>query len=370
MATRVDTFYKNLSGVEVLQDHQLTWYRVNTNHWVIVPWVSGRYDEAWAAKALTFMLYDGQTDPDDQAVTIGKLTASRVALMADVDGGANTQYDTIDTTFVYDGYGNQTEVRTYTGYGRIGYTNGANNWNITTPFATGTLRKNETVYTNNGLQVQYQRNPLYPSFPQTSFTYHSRFYWLPVSTTDANNRTTNYEYDTMTRLVKVAYPGDSLTNPSLQYNYILNTNNTPLRIEKIVLPNGGATLRQQTVQFINGLGQLVQTNQVGLNMSDYGLGDAVTFTSYDALGRQTCQSTPLPFGNNIGYISTTSCGAATTPHTTNRYDYRGKVDLVTYPDGSSTSTTYSIPGAWTGNVGRGLQQDWIVTLFLYKLSGF
>ncbi|NUM46991.1 MAG: SUMF1/EgtB/PvdO family nonheme iron enzyme, partial [Anaerolineales bacterium] len=196
-----------------------------------------------------------------------------------------------------------------------------------------------------------------------------RFPW------DRADRITRYEYDHAARLVKVARPGDSTTNPSLQYVYTLNTSNTPLRIDKILLPNGGTTLRQQTVQFINGLGQVVQNNQVGMNMSDYGLGDVATFTSYDALGRQTCQSSPLPFANNSGYIATTTCEDSTTPHTTTHYDYRGKVDLVTYPDGTTTSTTYSIPGSWATTVGRGLQQDWIqnangdITLNTYDAFG-
>ncbi|HUM68465.1 MAG TPA: SpvB/TcaC N-terminal domain-containing protein [Chloroflexota bacterium] len=353
--TRADNFYTNLNGEAVLENRQITSYRTNTTNWIIVPWVTSTRHPDWSAAQNTFYLYDNQTDPDDQVISIGKLTMMRVPLLQDLDPGNNVQYDTIDTTFVYDSYGNQTGVTTYEDYGRIGYT-AVGNWDINGAAGNGsTAVTHNTVYMNHGLQVQYQRNPLYPTFPQTSFGYHSRFYWLPTSVTDANGRVTSYEYDHAARLTKVARPGDTLANPTTQYVYTLNT--TPFKVEAILQPNN-APLRQETEQFYNGLGQLIQTSQVGANVDGAGVRDLVTLAGYDALGRQTCQSVVYDMAHNSGYQTGAACTAQ--PHTATHYSERGRVNQVTYPDNTATTITYRIPGNWSGMVGRGLQQDYIV----------
>ncbi len=351
--TTQKAFYKDRAGVTQLERREITLYRTNESTWVIAPWATGVYDAGGTPKALTLNLYDGQMDPDDQAITQGKLTLSRSLLLVDIDPGGYFLYQSLDATFGYDSYGNQSAASTYAGYGQVGH-DGAN-WNTWTAAGNGSAARTATTqYENYGLRVNWTQNPAGHTTDVTA--YHGRFAWLPVSVADANNLTTQYVYDSLARLVKVVRPGDTAANPSLQYIYTLNTATNPLRIDSVVQPNGGASVRQQMTRYYDGLGQLVQQSDVARNIDGYGLGDVVTLTSYDPLGRPTCQSIPFSAPSGGGYQSNTTCEQQV--HTTTIYDYRGGIRQVIAPDGTASIRTYQIPGQWAVTVGRGMQQEW------------
>lgn len=351
MTTAQTSRYELKVGNEVLQSaplqRNMTGYQANLGRWVLVPWFQSQYDSDNNLNALQLFLYDGANDPDDQPIDKGALTLTRVVWLEDRNVGANVEYDSVDTSTTYDTYGNPNSSTTYAGYGRVGYS--ASNWDIASAPGNGsTASATTTTYDNFGQRVQAVQKPLYPA---ETIGYHPLFTWLPTSTTTSSGLTTFYVYDSMGRLGTVIAPGDTADDPTVAYSY--DTTSRPIRLTKTLLPNH-ATFRQETSQYLNGFGQLLQESQVGVTV-EATLQDVVMLTSYDALGRPICQSVPLAVTFNSGFQSTTTC--ASQDHTTTAYDARGGIYQTTSPDGTIATRTFSIPGEWATTVGRGISQE-------------
>jgi RHS repeat-associated protein len=358
-------YYRLNDDPYMLEKSEVTRYRNNTDPdiWIIVPWLSRTNDPNGDPIARTFYLYDEETDPDDQEITEGKLTLIRATVsFEDVNSGSDVEFETVDTTFDYDTYGNQTAVSSFPGYGRIGYSDSSpNNWDLTTtPPGGGSAARTvgtEYVSTSFGLQVEWVDQWLEnPGWHRVTYSdYHDRFTWIPTEVTDANDHTTTYTYDNWPRPVEIFRPGD--TNPAVEYVYDLDE--VPLRIDAIIQPDAGSTIRQQTTNYYNGLGQLIQSSAVRRSFDDvptYTEGDAVTLYSYDALGRPICESVPFavaPYGG--AYQSSTACTSVA--HTATTYDYRGGVRFITTPDSETTTRSFLIPGKCATLLERGLWQE-------------
>ena len=99
--------------------------------------------------------------------------------------------------------------------------------------------------------------------------------------TDANNQTTNAEYDAFGRMVKLIKPGDTSASATLQATY--DDFAQPFRYivqQKDTSSDGVRT----SVQFYDGIGRKIQTKAEsadGVNA----IVSVVTDMRYDALGR-------------------------------------------------------------------------------------
>jgi RHS repeat-associated protein len=89
----------------------------------------------------------------------------------------------------------------------------------------------------------------------------------PTSQTDSNGAVTSVEYDEFGRLKKVAKPGDSLADPTYQFTYHDSPTMTfPYWTEAIPKIDAGQSYVIR--KFYNGLGELIQTQQVGAILED------------------------------------------------------------------------------------------------------
>ena len=357
LVTQQELWYKMEGGNNTRHQIQINRYRANATTWVIVPWATATYNNSWQPQTMAINLYDNQLDPDDQAITNGRLTLTRQFWLEDLDPGSGLLYKTIDTAFSYDSYGNQSSLTSYQDYGQVG--NNGSNWNSWTPAGNGspslTLNSYYKLY---GRQLDSQQDP---AGNETSYpTYHTRFTWLPTTVIDPNNRTTAYAFDDSARLLKVARPGDSLAAPTMQYGYTLPTATTPFRVSTTIQPaQTDPALHRHTVAHYNGFGQLVQSNLLDLSLYQVsGLRDQTVRYGYDALGRKVCESVPFAITGPGGPYQPTPCSSMANKSTTT-YDYRGGVRYTIEPSGATTTRLSLIPGNWVSNVGSGAQQEYI-----------
>jgi RHS repeat-associated protein len=171
-----------------------------------------------------------------------------------------------------------------------------------------------------------------------------------MSVTDPNGNATLARYDLFGRQVKLIKPGDSETYPTVAGAYY--DWNVPFRYQALqrTSPTGNPANITYSVQrsFYDGLGRVIQTKQEsGVNGQGYGNQMIVVDTRYDGLGQVTAQS--QPWYSNTGpsntdpnfylYVQPTS---TLTNATTTTYDGLGRPRVVTAPDTSATTMSYSL----------------------------
>ncbi|MGC1657881.1 MAG: RHS repeat-associated core domain-containing protein, partial [Candidatus Acidiferrales bacterium] len=140
---------------------------------------------------------------------------------------------------------------------------------------------------------------------------------VPTSTTDQNNQTTSYSYETMWRLNKETFPDGGETS------YTYNDTPTPASVTTTVKLNSSSNEVMTTI--LDGLGR---TSQTQLTSDPAGI-DYVA-TAYDSLGRVYTVSNP--------YRSTSDPTYGLTKYA---YDPLNRITQVTDADGSSASASYS-----------------------------
>jgi YD repeat-containing protein len=338
----------------IRQRISLTGYTANPSRWVIVPPGQSVFDGGRNLKSATFSLYAGHTDPDNQTLSMGRLTSQRslATLPANgCDGATVRTVDTADTTYGYHATypGNVTSVNTYAGYGSMQCSN--NNWHNPSAVGNGSqARTTVTGYDNNGLFPTYQRNAL--DHPPVATTYDSNFPWLPATVTDSNAAVTRYGYDGHGRLTEVAHPGDALSNPTINYDYndppidpspdfsLPPSLDRPLYIETRHKDQLQATVRR----VYDGLGRLIQEQQLGVDVDRGGYTEqrnVVTTYDYDGLGHAVCQTAPYDVSQQSipnNYYYDHNC--TDYDHTRTTYNGLRQPVTTTAPDGSVTSNLY------------------------------
>ncbi|MCP4358847.1 MAG: hypothetical protein GY796_12580, partial [Chloroflexi bacterium] len=251
--TRQHFFWVDSDGNEIFHKYEITKYLTSATEWRIVPWVSGTWKwgtPEWIPLNVTQFLYDDNTNnPDTQTITDGILTLSRSLLVDNpqiVSG--NTLYDSVDTAYGYDDFGNQTTVTTYSQYGTAGH-NGTI-WNQSA-LATGPRTTNIAYDTGYNLYPVSVSNPAnqvttfeiygFDGVPLQQYEKGDQTFTIQPgllqSVTEANQLTTVYEYDPHGRLYQLYVPGDDrgvvadLTDgdPVTRYRYWDNTWNSSTR---------------------------------------------------------------------------------------------------------------------------------------------
>lgn len=137
-----------------------------------------------------------------------------------------------------------------------------------------------TGYPYNGVQTKDETGHITTVVPYAALG-------SPYQVIDnANNDTTTIEVDPLGRTTQVRKPGDSATEPSLKFDYVVN-NAWPNKVltERLLTP-GAAYVKSAT--YLDGFGRVAQTQEMDPR------GDAtnrrLTVTRYDTLGQVAAQS--------------------------------------------------------------------------------
>ncbi len=257
--------------------------------------------------------YDGQLPgAGGTSLTQGKLTLSRIVNAA----------QTMDTTYVYDTYGNIVEKRLFKSYGVVG------------SVPSGAYLSYLTSYDTAWQTYTVSSDP--PLIPATTTGYDFGL-GLPVTVTDPNNATTTTAYDGLGRVTSVKYPGAPQAN--IQYTYPTPTG-APLAISapfKLTMELWDETVNNYRAAYriMDGLGRVIQSQSPYETAGYFILMD----TSYNAYGLPEKQG--LPRTKNItGGMYDTPIWAGNT-YSVTAYDALKRATSVIYPDGSSESFSYS-----------------------------
>jgi len=239
-----------------------------------------------------------------------------------------------------------TEKHTYTAQGLPNQSITYHLMSSTSAYTSDTSQNTRSTvtrgYTNNpmGLPTTITATGGGVATETQTLTYDTTFPWLVASVSDPNGIVTQYGYDVHGRLLNVAMPGDTLTNPTMWYKYYDNGSPTflsPLLVGTFYKNN----IKSAERQFYDGLGRLVQTQTAKGEVQGAGDRDIVTLYGYDARGLAVCATVPYavaPYvynpNNPVTPFQTTACTA--------NYDALGRVTSVTGPDGVVSEMAYSV----------------------------
>jgi RHS repeat-associated protein len=208
-------------------------------------------------------LYDGSSSPGTPP-TVGKLTGERHLLRwTDPVNKTGPLYSDVD--YAYDAWGNRVSVTQYTLEG----TQSALAKNL----ANNGLQRTITCYGVTDTPVGcvddgYHTYPLWQknALDQGTGYVYNYALGLPTQVTGPNSAATTAAYDPYGRLWKIARPGDDLNSPTIELSYHDATATTPFWTQATQKLDGGLSFSVR--KFYNGLGELIQTQQVGVNVSD------------------------------------------------------------------------------------------------------
>lgn len=259
-------------------------------------------DASSATVRQSWAYYDGAV-AWSTAPTGGNLTKSESWL----NGGSNAVI-----TSSYSVYGLVTEVKDAL-------------WN-----ATGGASGNRVQTTYDGTLNQY------PAQVSNISTHTVRTAYAPSTgqvliSTDANGRATSYVYDDLHRLSKVIGPLDSLTYPTVEYEYTLSTAPPHKVLEKCRVVSG-STMTLDTASYLDGLGRTIQVKTpmpggkqlVGGTRSYNSRGLVEKVFQDFVIAESAGYSTPV---DGLRFSSTT-------------YDALGRVTQVVNPDTTTVQTSY------------------------------
>ncbi len=257
--------------------------------------------------------------PGSGSPTVGEMKLSRVV--------SGTQ--TIDTSYVYDAYGNLTDTYLYKSYG-----------------TTGTLPSGAVLLYSTGYDTTLRTYAASSTNPlgHTTATGYDFGLGLPTTATDPNGNITTTAYDGLGRVTSVTYPG--YAQPNVKYTYPTPTG-APFGL-KMEIWDETASLYRAAWQMLDGLGRVLQT-QGPYETAGYLV---ITDTSYNAQGMPYYQGLPRTLSGSGGVYFAPSWGSV--PHTANSYDALGRAASVAYADGSSE--TYNYTGLRTTAISRNNHQ--------------
>ncbi|MBE2198234.1 MAG: hypothetical protein IAE79_06450, partial [Anaerolinea sp.] len=409
--------YGNLTHIREFADadpnaplHRVTirHYATNTtgDYWLVAPVkAEGIYDDEGVTLIRgAWLHYDGNGS-ETGAPTQGALTRSRsfipilcsAAPNSGGDGCDNTKaYQTIETTYGYDVYGNQTNATTYSDYGYRTYNSSWQQLINTSPSsARATQIAYESGYNLYPISVSHVSNLFGNPLQQTTTFQIYGFNGVAVSgfqkqpgllkqVTGPDNVTTKYEYDPFGRLHAVydantTYQNDDFAgfdddarwngDPVTLYRYWDNSwnnattflnpaGNAPFYISAQQRPgsfpapaNSGSGFAFNDQTFYDGFGRPIQTRSIWHWVEGYANSREIyATTAYGANGQVACQTAPydVPFYSDSPrslvwpaspFLNDPCTGK---PHTATTYDALGRPLAVTAPDGTAATYAYYI----------------------------
>jgi RHS repeat-associated protein len=275
-------------------------------------------------------------DDNPASQSMGKLTAERRLLRWE---GSDPRYSDLD--YGYDAWGNQVSVTQYTqeGTGTVRATAGAQK-SVT---CYGAAIAGETC-TDDGYHTYplWQKNAL---GQVTSIAYNYAL-GLPNQLTDPNLAISVADYDAYGRVVKIARPGDTLASPTIQVTYY----DTVIPFWTQATQKTSATQSFSVRKFYNGLGELIQTQQVGVKVDDAACSAATCTVVVDQKVeyingvKKSSQTAPYAIATSSGYATPTWQNVTVTTS-----DVLGRSTKIETPtdqvDLTSTRMMYSIAGS-------------------------
>ena len=360
---------------------QYRWYFPNTNDWIIDRVAAAAVIAGSEWKSNTWNFYDGNISHVQPPGAKGEL--KRVVRLEPVSqlpagmtwSGCVYPSRTIEAEYVYDDYGNRTQEISYSGYGYMCQDSGYNVLARSSDKLPTTQRTTWTVYegTYNAFLTRTVspavngRNKItykyyYGVNSSTSLSNAGSFFGMLETVKDVNGNDTKYRYDAFGRPWKVIRPGDSDSNPTVQYAYYDPPISSDKPFMKVTWRKGDPTKATWTSggvwerEFLDGLGRTLQVQKPHENWQNTGAGqDVVRFITYDARGLKAEESVPylMPayaFGTGCVSNAATTCNTyvapdQTKPGTTYTYDALGRVLIQTDPAGFQTHHVYEI---WEG----------------------
>lgn len=360
-------------------------YYPNTTSWIVNKTAvsslySGNGTTLWNT---TYNYYDNATATTTPPAQQGRLTRTAQAWpvsCAVVPGGGGAGCTnaraTIEQTFAYGSYGNQTQTKVYADYG---YRTFDANWNLLVTILPTQDQQTDILYesahhlypirvTNDlGQQTNFQ---IY-GFNGSDLEGFQLQRGLLRAVISPNGTETRYEYDPFGRLFAIydsySFSGFGDTDPfngdpATRYRYWDNkwnhatsiwlnpAANQPFAISEHNRPNifngqnGQPMFRVFT--YFDGMGRPIQTQNRGVSIDGAsGVWDAVNLTSYNAQGLADCTSTTygkthVADSHTLAFDTTFTC--ATYNPTLTTYDFIGRPLSVTSPGGNTTTFGYGI----------------------------
>jgi len=152
-----------------------------------------------------------------------------------------------------------------------------------------------------------------------------------IQETDPNGYVTSYVFDVFNRKINEIRPYDSPSFPTKIIGYFID-GTAPEYVTVSKRESSGAAATLDTVQSIDGFGNLIQTKTEYENPSNMIASDVF----YDVMGRVAKQSNPYLTDTAPDY-SAPNTSVAGTSHS---YDPLGRPTLITNPDGTTVSRTF------------------------------
>lgn len=287
------------------------------------------------------------TTADDVVAQIGytscPTTGVRAANSIVVTGNGNLmrhRESTIDCAT-----GDVTQVRQYLATGDpavtdLDYTTDGNIRLVTDPVNLNGQRS--TLQYDYDTTVRTYVEKVTDNFGLTSSSTHDFGFGTMLSQTDENNNVETFSYDEFGRQTSVTGPYEQGGGPAtITFEYHPEASD-PWAITRHLDKFRSPTDTIDTVVFIDGLGRQIQTKKDATVYNGTAGGQDVMTVSgavtYDAFGRQTAVRYPIT--EPLGSAGTFNTGVDTVAPTKSSYDVLDRVTKTTFPDNTSTSTSY------------------------------
>jgi RHS repeat-associated protein len=287
--------------------------------------------------ALTTYFYDGNTTQFG-LIDRGRLTLVRkYSTITPSYVYGTTTINSVDTSYLYDDYGNRTHE---TGYAGEGFRSGTATYSPPGNGSTPATRQTDYDPIFHAFSIKVTMPSATPgAVPLTEQAGYDYRMGTMTSVTGPNGTATTMtaEYDVFGRLVKIIKPGDTSAIPTVVAIY--DDYALPFRYIVAQREVSGAGGNQPVSSFYDGLGRNVQTKTETVD----GAQNSVTNTEYDGLNNVT-RSYAARFVNETP--STTFWTYVAPPtgaySTTTTYDAVSRPLSVTNPDGTRTTHTYGV----------------------------
>ncbi|MBN1621154.1 MAG: VCBS repeat-containing protein [Endomicrobiales bacterium] len=168
-----------------------------------------------------------------------------------------------------------------------------------------------------------------------SYTYDTTFPWLVKTQTDINGQVTENTYDNFGRITRIIGPGDTPSQPTVHYEYTINTFPTH-RIFEARLINHGENDTIGTYTFLDGFGRTYQTRTIAVDGRQIVAG----MKEYDIRG--LVLKDYLPYAE--AYSDSDTANLENKPYVSYEYDSLGRIAKVINPDGTDSFKDYD---GWT-----------------------
>jgi RHS repeat-associated protein len=159
--------------------------------------------------------------------------------------------------------------------------------------------------------------------------------WGPNGNAADPSTKTQYQYSSFGRLIRLALPGNTLAQPTVSYTYH-DENQASVSYQQVDVRALPDSLQMETRYFYDGLGRAIQTQVQQAELLN-GTRDIVSYVLYDARGQVQKESVSYSVLDTGSGLVTPDLNQPVT-----QYSYRldGQLQTVTGVDGETTSYSY------------------------------